>query len=61
MTDAVLPALAESPAAPVPASLKARTRRRRALAYVQAAPMAFVFAAFFLVPLLLTLMVSFWE
>lgn len=61
MTHAVLPALAESPAAPAPASLHAKTRRRRALAYLQAAPMAFVFAGFFLVPLLLTLIVSFWE
>jgi putative spermidine/putrescine transport system permease protein len=61
VTDAVLPALAETPAAPAAASLTAKTRRRRALAYVQAAPMAFVFAAFFLVPLLLTLIVSFWE
>ena len=61
MTEAALPALADAPIAPAAASLAAKTRRRRALAYVQAAPMALVFGFFFLVPLLLTLMVSFWE
>lgn len=61
MTEAALPALADAPTVPVAAGLTAKTRRRRALAYLQAAPMALVFAVFFLVPLLLTLMVSFWE
>ncbi|GJD81903.1 ABC transporter permease [Methylobacterium gregans] len=62
VTEAALPALADAPTVPAAAaSLTAKTRRRRALAYLQAAPMALVFAVFFLVPLLLTLMVSFWE
>ena len=65
MTDTALsamPAAVNVPAAPASTtSLTAKTRRRRALAYLQAAPMALVFAVFFLVPLLLTLIVSFWE
>ena len=51
-----------APAAPVAAaSLTAGERRRRRLTYLQAAPMALVFLVFLAVPLLLTLMVSFWE
>ncbi len=61
MTDIALSASAPAPAVPAPASLTAKTRRRQALAYLQAAPMALVFLVFFVVPLLLTLMVSFWE
>ncbi|GJD96465.1 ABC transporter permease [Methylobacterium iners] len=61
MTDLALPALADAPAKPAAAGLTARTRRARALAYLQAAPMALVFLVFFVVPLALTLMVSFWE
>ncbi|NEU13672.1 ABC transporter permease [Methylobacterium sp. BTF04] len=61
MTDAVLATHAESPPAAAHQSLTAKTRRRRVLAYLQAAPMAFVFLVFFVVPLALTLMVSFWE
>lgn len=61
MTDIALPASAPAPAVPAAASLTAKTRRRGTLAYLQAAPMAFVFVVFFVVPLALTLMVSFWE
>jgi putative spermidine/putrescine transport system permease protein len=64
MTDtalAAMPALAESPpASTTTASLTQKTRRRRALAYIQAAPMALVFLVFFVVPLGLTVIVSFW-
>jgi putative spermidine/putrescine transport system permease protein len=41
--------------------LKAAERRARRAAAWQAAPFALVFLAFFLVPLALTVMVSFWE
>ncbi|WP_082501297.1 ABC transporter permease [Methylobacterium sp. Leaf88] len=63
MTDIALPAaVTEAPPAKAPAvSLTTRTRRRQALAYLQAAPMALVFLVFFVVPLGLTLIVSFWE
>ncbi|MCJ2032962.1 ABC transporter permease [Methylobacterium sp. J-068] len=64
MTDTALsamPAAANIPAAPASAaSLTAKTRRRRALAYLQALPMALVFLVFFVVPLALTVIVSFW-
>lgn len=65
MTDTALsslPAIAKTPAVTVPTtSLTAKTRRRRALAYLQAAPLALVFLVFFVVPLALTLIVSFWS
>ncbi|KQO69094.1 ABC transporter permease [Methylobacterium sp. Leaf87] len=62
MTDIALPALAKTPtAAASTTSLTAKTRRRRALAYLQAAPLALVFLVFFVVPLALTLIVSFWS
>ncbi|MCJ2082642.1 ABC transporter permease [Methylobacterium sp. J-090] len=64
MTDTALsamPAIAKTPSASTAtAGLTAKTRRRRALAYLQAAPMALVFLVFFVVPLGLTLIVSFW-
>jgi putative spermidine/putrescine transport system permease protein len=41
--------------------LAAHERRRKQTAYVQIAPFALVFAVFLIVPLLLTLMVSFWR
>ncbi|KQP30727.1 ABC transporter permease [Methylobacterium sp. Leaf469] len=65
MTDTALsslPAIAKTPAVTAPTtSLTAKTRRRRALAYLQAAPLACVFLVFFVVPLALTLIVSFWS
>ena len=60
MTDIALSAPAMAPVAAAP-SLTRTARRARALAYLQAAPMALVFLVFFVVPLALTLMVSFWE
>ena len=60
MTDIALPAPAEVPAVAA-VSLTKTARRARALAYLQAAPMALVFLVFFIVPLALTLIVSFWE
>lgn len=60
MTDIALPAPAAAPAAAAP-GLTRTARRTRRLAYLQAAPLALVFLIFFLVPLALTLMVSFWE
>ncbi|TXM92928.1 ABC transporter permease [Methylobacterium sp. WL116] len=60
MSDVALPALADVPANSVRAEA-APARRRRPLAYLQAAPMALVFLVFLAIPLLLTLMVSFWE
>ena len=60
MTDIALPASAQAAAAAAP-SLTRTARRTRRLAYLQAAPLALVFVIFFLVPLALTLMVSFWE
>ncbi|MGY2048616.1 ABC transporter permease [Methylobacterium sp. JK268] len=56
-------ALPEVPAAPRAAApgLAAEERRRRRLATLQAAPLALVFLVFFVVPLALTLIVSFWE
>jgi putative spermidine/putrescine transport system permease protein len=41
--------------------LATRERRSRRTTYLQAAPFALVFLLFFLLPLALTLMVSFWE
>jgi putative spermidine/putrescine transport system permease protein len=63
MTDIALPAAVTeaAPAKAPAASLTTKTRRHRALAYLQAAPMALVFLVFFVVPLVLTLIVSFWE
>ena len=46
---------------PTPAGLAAATRRQRRLAYWQAMPLGLIFLVFFLVPLALTLIVSFWE
>jgi putative spermidine/putrescine transport system permease protein len=43
------------------AGLTGQARRSRRAAYWQAAPLAGVFLVFFLVPLFLTLLVSFWE
>lgn len=50
-----------APAASTPTGLAAATRRQRRLAYWQAMPLGLVFLVFFLVPLALTLIVSFWE
>lgn len=63
MTDIALPAAVTeaAPAKAPAASLTTKTRRHRALAYLQAAPMALVFLVFFVMPLALTLIVSFWE
>ncbi|KQP90939.1 ABC transporter permease [Methylobacterium sp. Leaf113] len=62
MTDIALPAIANTATASASTtSLTAKTRRRRVLAYLQAAPMALVFLVFFVVPLALTLIVSFWS
>ena len=58
MSDVALPALAEAPAT---ARTETLARPRRRLPYLQAAPMALVFLVFLAIPLLLTLMVSFWE
>ncbi|WP_430912333.1 ABC transporter permease [Methylobacterium sp. sgz302541] len=60
MTDVVLSAPARA-AAPPAAGLGAVARRRHRLTYLQAAPLALVFVVFLAVPLLLTLVVSFWE
>ncbi|KAB1074063.1 ABC transporter permease [Methylobacterium planeticum] len=60
MTEIVLPAPALAADKPR-TSLNAGERRRRRLTYLQAAPMALVFLIFLAIPLLLTLMVSFWE
>ncbi|GJD42725.1 hypothetical protein AFCDBAGC_0564 [Methylobacterium cerastii] len=59
MSDVALPALADAPAKTEQTETPARPRRR--LPYLQAAPMALVFVVFLAIPLLLTLMVSFWE
>ncbi|WP_082512897.1 ABC transporter permease [Methylobacterium sp. Leaf125] len=63
MTDIALPAAVTeaAPAKAPAASLTTKIRRHRALAYLQVAPMALVFLVFFVVPLALTLIVSFWE
>ncbi|MGU3537331.1 ABC transporter permease [Methylobacterium sp. A54F] len=62
MTDIALPAPVTAAAeAASSAGLSARRHRGRRLTYLQAAPLALVFLAFLVVPLLLTLMVSFWE
>ncbi|MFE1598418.1 ABC transporter permease [Methylobacterium sp. ID0610] len=55
-----LPREAAAPRAVAP-GLAAEGRRQRHLAYLQAAPLALVFLVFFVVPLVLTLVVSFWE
>ncbi|WP_375457259.1 ABC transporter permease [uncultured Methylobacterium sp.] len=60
MTDAILPALSDAPAARA-RDASGPARRRTRLPYIQAAPMALVFLVFLAVPLLLTLVVSFWE
>ncbi|KMO17087.1 ABC transporter permease [Methylobacterium platani] len=62
MSTVAVPALPEavSAASPLP-GLAAATRRQRRLAYWQAMPLGLVFLVFFLVPLALTLIVSFWE
>ncbi|GJE42314.1 ABC transporter permease [Methylobacterium soli] len=60
MTEIVLPAPALAADKPQ-TSLNAGERRRRRRTYLQAAPMALVFLIFLAIPLLLTLMVSFWE
>ncbi|MGU3465526.1 ABC transporter permease [Methylobacterium sp. C33D] len=59
MTDLALPAAATAERAPAP-TVAARPRRR-ALAYLQAAPLALVFLVFLVVPLVLTGIVSLWE
>ena len=58
MSDVALSAIA---AAPATAHTETPARPRRRLPYLQAAPMALVFVVFLAIPLLLTLMVSFWE
>jgi len=60
MTDLALPSVADAPAARAETP-PATVRRRGRLATLQAAPMALVFLVFLVVPLLLTLAVSFWE
>ena len=60
MTHLALPSVVEAPAARAETP-PATGRRRGRLAYLQAAPMALVFLVFLVVPLLLTLAVSFWE
>ncbi|ACA19070.1 binding-protein-dependent transport systems inner membrane component [Methylobacterium sp. 4-46] len=55
-----LPEVAAAPAAAAP-GLAEEGRRQRRLATLQAAPLALVFLVFFVVPLALTLIVSFWE
>ena len=59
MTEIALPAPAE--AAMPSAGFRTAERKRHRLTYLQASPMALVFLVFLAVPLLLTLMVSFWE
>ncbi|WP_298957675.1 ABC transporter permease [uncultured Methylobacterium sp.] len=65
MSTASEPALASLPEVAVPAApaagLRTEERRQRRLAYLQVGPLALVFLVFFVVPLLLTLVVSFWE
>ncbi|WP_375462363.1 ABC transporter permease [uncultured Methylobacterium sp.] len=61
MSDIALPNTANAAKPAVDAAAKAGSRRPRRLTYLQAAPLALVFLVFFAVPLLLTLMVSFWE
>ena len=58
MTDLALAAATEAAAHATESGLKAVTRRRSRLAYLQAAPMALVFLVFLVVPLLLTLTVT---
>ncbi|MET3413586.1 ABC transporter permease [Methylobacterium sp. 1030] len=59
MTDLALPAAASAERAAAP-TVAARPRGR-ALAYLQAAPLALVFLVFLVVPLVLTGIVSLWE
>ena len=59
MTDLALPAAAS--AAQATRSTASPRPRRRALAYLQAAPLALVFLVFLVVPLVLTGIVSLWE
>jgi putative spermidine/putrescine transport system permease protein len=54
-------AIASRPASPPRAGLAVRDRRTRRAAYLQAAPLSLVFLVFFILPLFLTLIVSFWE
>ncbi|RVU21002.1 ABC transporter permease [Methylobacterium oryzihabitans] len=61
-SEPALTSLPEVAAPAVPAAgLRTAERRQRRLAYLQVGPLALVFLVFFVVPLVLTLVVSFWE
>ena len=59
--DAVVPQSASASVIPQAASVREPWFRRGVPAWLQAAPMALVFAVFLVIPLLLVVMVSFWD
>ncbi|GEP11172.1 ABC transporter permease [Methylobacterium gnaphalii] len=61
MTELVLPTSAAASNEAAEKKPATASRRRNGLAYWQAAPMAFVFLVFLVVPLVLTVVVSFWQ